>query len=123
MGEESSGVRARLRRTRAGRWTLKAIVFVLGAAFIALGLLLVVLPGPLTIPPLLLGLYLWSTEFAWAERLRDRALAAAKETWAAARRRPIRTGAITVFGLLVLGAGVYGAGQLDLVGRVQDTLG
>src|SRR3954467_1105555 len=46
-------------------------VFVAGLACIALGFALAVLPGPLTIPPVLLGLWIWSTEFAFAKRFFD----------------------------------------------------
>ena len=43
-------------------------VFAVGLLFIALGFALAVLPGPLTIPPVLIGLWIWSTEFRFAER-------------------------------------------------------
>ena len=44
----------------------RVAVFVAGLVCIAGGLALSVLPGPLTIPPVLLGLWLWSTEFRFA---------------------------------------------------------
>mgnify|MGYP003296489868 CR=1 FL=1 len=78
--------RDRVRRTPGGRHLLKLAVFALGAFFVLLGIALVVLPGPLTIPPILLGVYIWSTEFAWADRLRDRAVDSGREAWAAARK-------------------------------------
>src|SRR5690242_8091920 len=56
-------------------------VFVLGLAFIALGIALAVLPGPLTIPPVLLGLYVWSTEFSWAHRLFESFKQKGREAW------------------------------------------
>ena len=65
--------RDRLRRTPGGRQFLKVAVFVLGLFFVLLGLALAALPGPLTIPPILLGVWIWSSEFAWADRLLDRA--------------------------------------------------
>src|SRR3954467_14277365 len=40
-------------------------VFLAGLAGVALGFALAVRPGPLTIPPVLLGLWVWSTEFEW----------------------------------------------------------
>ena len=115
--------RERVRRTRGGRLALKVAVFVLGAAFIGLGLLLVVLPGPLTIPPILLGVYLWSTEFAWAERLRDRAMVAGHKAWDAAKQQPVRTAAVTLVGLVLAGVALYAGGRMDVLGRVQDALG
>ncbi len=112
-----------MRRTRVGRILLKSFVFVLGAAFVGLGLALAVLPGPLTIPPVLVGVYLWSTEFAWAERLRDRAMAAAQSAWEAARRRPVRSAVATLAGLALAGVAIYAAGQVNVLAQVQDLLG
>ena len=62
--------------------------FVAGLLLIVTGLVLVVLPGPLTIPPILLGLWLWSLEFEFARRwlhpMRVRGAAA----WRQARQKP-----------------------------------
>ena len=44
----------------------RIVVFVAGLLLILLGLVLIVLPGPLTIPPILLGVWLWSREFEFA---------------------------------------------------------
>src|SRR5215207_4122400 len=63
-------------------------VFILGLVCIALGFALAVLPGPLTIPPVLLGLWIWSTEFAFAERFFDSFKRKAREAWAHAKRHP-----------------------------------
>lgn len=46
----------------------KTLVFVVGSTFIITGLLLIVLPGPFTMPLLVLGLVVLALEFAWAER-------------------------------------------------------
>ena len=109
------GKRARMRRSRAGALLLKATVFLAGAACIALGLLLVVLPGPLTIPPVLLGVYLWSTEFAWAERMRDMAMVQARVAWEAAKGRPIHTVVATVAGLGLAGVALYAAPRAEVL--------
>jgi hypothetical protein len=47
----------------------KTIVFVIGSTLILTGLLLVVLPGPFTLPLVILGLIVLAIEFAWAERM------------------------------------------------------
>ena len=96
---------------------------VLGGLFVALGLALVVLPGPLTIPPVLLGVYIWSTEFAWAERLRERAAASAREAWEAAKRRPVQSALVTGLGVAVAVAAVVLAGRYDVVDRVTGLFG
>lgn len=94
-------LRDRLRVLPGGDVLVHVLVFLLGAACVALGLVLVILPGPLTIPPVLLGLFVWSLEFVFAERLLSRGRRSADAAWQAARRRPWRTGIVSVGGLLL----------------------
>jgi hypothetical protein len=47
----------------------KTIVLLIGSTLIITGLLLIVLPGPFTLPFLILGLVVLAAEFAWAESL------------------------------------------------------
>ena len=47
----------------------KTIVFTVGATLIVSGLMLIILPGPFTMPLVILGLVILAAEFAWAERL------------------------------------------------------
>lgn len=112
-----------MRRTPGGAHAVKVIVFVVGLLFILLGLALAALPGPLTIPPILLGLYIWSTEFAWADRLLDRARRSALETWEKAKEKPVLTGLITTSGLIAFGIGVWLVLKYDLLGRLKDLVG
>ena len=112
-----------LRKTPGGASAVKAIVFVAGLLFILLGLALAALPGPLTIPPILVGLYIWSTEFAWAERLLDRAKRSAQEAWENAKRRPLITGVVTVSGLIAFGVGLWLVAKYDLVQRGKELVG
>jgi hypothetical protein len=44
----------------------KTIVLVIGLSIVTLGLALIVLPGPFTIPLLILGFFILGSEFAWA---------------------------------------------------------
>jgi uncharacterized membrane protein len=112
-----------LRRTPGGAVAVKAIVFVVGLLFILLGLALAALPGPLTIPPILVGLYVWSTEFAWAERLLDRAKRSAQEAWEKAKRRPVITGLLTLSGLVAIVVGVVLVNRYDLLDRLKSAVG
>lgn len=57
-----------LRSTHAGRLGLRIAVALAGAVVIALGVLLIPLPGPGWVI-VLAGLAIWSIEFTWAERL------------------------------------------------------
>jgi hypothetical protein len=116
-------LRSRLRTTTAGSLFWKLIVFLIGALFIALGLVLIVLPGPLTIPPVLFGLWLWSTEFAWAERLRVRAAVKGRLALEAAKERPVHSVVATFAGLALLVAGVLAVRKYDIVDRVIDSFG
>jgi hypothetical protein len=112
-----------MRATPAGSLLLKAIVLVVGAVFIAVGLVLVVLPGPLTIPPVLLGLWIWSTEFAWAERLRLRVAVHGRVAMEAARRRPVHSVAATFSGIVLLVVAILAFRKYDVVTRLIDAFG
>lgn len=46
----------------------QGIVLLLGGTVVLLGLALIVLPGPFTLPLLILGFAILGTEFAWAAR-------------------------------------------------------
>src|SRR3954447_9048490 len=98
-------------------------IFVAGLACIALGFALAVLPGPLTIPPVLLGLWIWSTEFAFAERFFDRFQCKAKDAWAHAKRRPASSAAVTAGGLVLAGVAFWAVGHFELVAKAKDAVG
>jgi len=53
----------------APRGVRKSVVFVLGGTLVVLGMLLVVLPGPFTLPLVVAGLAILATEFVWAQKL------------------------------------------------------
>jgi hypothetical protein len=57
----------------------KTIVFVIGSTFILTGMLLIVLPGPFTLPLVILGLIVLAIEFAWAEILLEKVKAQGKK--------------------------------------------
>lgn len=54
---------------RAPKAVRRAIVGVLGLTLILIGGILVVLPGPFTLPFVIAGLAVLASEFVWAERL------------------------------------------------------
>ncbi len=117
------GWRARVRRTPGGALVLKVAVFFLGLLFILLGLALAALPGPLTIPPILLGVWIWSSEFAWADRLLDRVKRSAREAWENAKRRPVVSALVTASGLVALAVAVYLADRYALVEQARELVG
>lgn len=121
--EGEAGWKSRLRRTRGGALLLKAVVLVVGFSFIAVGGVLVALPGPLTIPPVLLGLWILASEFAWADRLFQRAKSSASEAWDKAKQRPLASGLMTLLGLTALGAGIWALSHYDVLDRARDAVG
>lgn len=111
-----------LHGTAGGRVGLKVAVFVVGLLFVAGGVALSVLPGPLTIPPVLVGVYLWSLEFSWARRLRVRASRSAREAWDSAKQHPARAAAITALGLAAAALAVWAVTHYQLVDRLRVAL-
>ena len=98
-------------------------VFVAGLVCIVCGVALAVLPGPLTIPPILLGLWIWSTEFRFAQRFFDRFKAKAREAWAHARRHPRSSAIVTVGGLVAAGVALWAVARFELVSQARDAAG
>src|SRR4051794_8800438 len=120
---ERGSRRARIRRKPGIGHAWGAGVFLAGLACIALGFALAVLPGPLTIPPVLLGLWIWSTEFAFAERFFESFKHKAKDAWAHARKHPASSAAITVGGLVLAGVAFWAVGHFELVAKGKDAVG
>jgi uncharacterized membrane protein YbaN (DUF454 family) len=98
-------------------------VFIAGLLCIGLGFALAVLPGPLTIPPVLLGLWIWSTEFRFAERLFDSFKSKAKEAWSHAKAHPASSAAITIGGLAAAGAAMWAVSHFELIAKSKDAVG
>ena len=111
-------------RQKPGMATVYRVgVFVIGLLFVLLGLALTVLPGPLTIPPVLAGLWVWSTEFAWAARFFAVFARKARDAWQHARQHPVSSAGVTVGGLAAAGAVFWAVGHFDLVARTAQALG
>ena len=108
------GFRDRIRRKPGIGQAYRIGVFVVGVAFILLGFALVVLPGPLTIPPILLGLLILASEFAWAQKLLDRAKDKASEAWQQAKEHPISSAVVTGSGLVGVAVVVWAYFHYDL---------
>lgn len=98
-------------------------VFVTGLLCVAIGFALAVLPGPLTIPPMLLGLWIWSTEFHWARRFFDAFKEKAKAALNHAKKHRVSSTVITVGGLLAAAVAFWAVRHFAVVDRVKDQLG
>lgn len=120
---EQGSFRDRVRSKPGLRYVWRAGVFLAGLACIVAGFALVVLPGPLTIPPIILGLWIWSTEFEWAHRFFTVWKKKGKEAWAHAKRHPVSSTVITVGGLVMAGAAIWAVTYYDLVARGKQLVG
>jgi uncharacterized protein (TIGR02611 family) len=83
----------------------KSAVTVLGAALLAVGLAMMVLPGP-GILVIVAGLAVLATEYVWARSLLDKARTQAEKAQEAAVASRSRTAGTVVFALLMIGLGV-----------------
>jgi hypothetical protein len=119
----TTSLRARMRSHAGTRQVWRWGVFVVGLLCIAAGGALIVLPGPLTIPPIVLGLWIWSTEFEWAHRFFAPAQEKGKAAWKQAKLHPVSSSLITGGGLVMAGALVWAASHFDLLQRGKDLVG
>jgi hypothetical protein len=117
------GWRDRVRANPGLRPVYRVGVFVAGLVCIVVGFALAVLPGPLTIPPVLLGLWIWSTEFLFARRLFESFKAKARDAWAHAKKHPVSSAAITIGGLLAAGAAIWAVRHFELVAKGREAVG
>lgn len=98
-------------------------LFVAGLLLILTGLVLIVLPGPLTIPPILVGLWLWSLEFEFARRWLHPVRVKGAVAWRQARARPVWTTTVTALGLAGAVLVVWATLRFDLIDRGRDLVG
>jgi hypothetical protein len=115
--------RDRIRSRRGVRHVWRVGVFLAGAICIATGFALVVLPGPLTIPPVLLGLWIWASEFHWAHRFFLPFRQKGQAAWEHAKRHPVSSTAVTVGGLLLAAGAVWAVSHFQAVDRAKDLVG
>ncbi len=101
----------------------RVVVFVAGLLLIITGLVLIVLPGPLTIPPILLGLWLWSREFEFARRWLRPMQEKGAIAWEKAREKPVHTTVVTVVGLVGAVVVIWAAFRYDLIAQGRDLVG
>ncbi len=105
------------------RTVRRVVLFLAGLALIITGLVLVVLPGPLTIPPVLAGLWLWSLEFEFARHWMRPVRARGADAWALAKEKPVHTTVVTVLGLLGAGLMIWATVRYDLIDRGRELVG
>jgi hypothetical protein len=110
---ENAGWRDRFKSKRGTRYAYQAGVFLLGLLVILACLgLWTFLPAVLTIPPMLLGVWIWSTEFPFADGLLEWLRDKGKAGRDYAKKHPVRFGVITAAGFLVAAAAYWTLFQL-----------
>ena len=72
------------------RSTKRIVIFVVGVALVLLGVVLIPLPGPFSIPLMIAGLAVLATEYVWAEKVLDTVKDKAKQASEAAKRSILR---------------------------------
>ena len=117
------GWRDRIRSKPGVGLVYRVAVFVVGLACIGVGFALAVFPGPLTIPPVLLGLWIWSTEFRFAQKLFERFREKAREAWNHAKRHPVLDATITVAGLVGAGVAMWAVSHFQLIDKAREYVG
>jgi hypothetical protein len=120
---EPGSLRARIHSRPGLVLPYRIAVFVAGLLFVLLGIALTALPGPLTIPPVLVGLWIWSNEFQWAARFFATFKRKAQDAWRHARQHPASSAAVTVGGLVAAGVAFWAVGHYRLVDQATATLG
>jgi hypothetical protein len=104
-------------RENRGRHRLFRVgVFVVGLALILVGAAMWLLSLLLAVPPVFVGLWVWSREFSWAHRLFGAFLRRAWSLWSRVKKRPVRWALITLGGVSLAGAGYWAWGHYGLVG-------
>ena len=120
---ERGSFRDRMRRRSHTRIAWRVSIFLAGLLCILAGFALVVLPGPLTIPPIIVGLWIWSTEFEWAHRFFSIWKEKGQDAWDHAKRHPVSSTAITIGGLVAAAVVIWAVLHFDLMDRGKELVG
>jgi hypothetical protein len=116
------GFRDRIRSKPGLREVYRVGVFALGLLCIAAGIALATLPGPLTIPPVLLGLWIWSTEFEFAHRFFESFKHKGHQAWDHAKKHPVSSTIVTVGGLVAAGVAIWAVTYFELVAKAKEAI-
>ena len=103
----------RIRSNRTGRLALRIGIGVLGTLVVALGIVLIPFPGP-GWAIVILGLAIWSLEFAWAKNLLDftKRHVQSWTRWVGRQTVPVRV-VLGVVGLIFVAAVVWASVRLS----------
>ena len=122
MLAKAKTARQKIRNNSATLLPWKIFVFTAGFVCVGIGIALSVLPGPLTIPPVLLGLWIWSSEFEWAHKLFESFKYKALEAWKKAKEKPFLSAIFTVLGLAVAAAVFWAINYYELLDKAKQMI-
>ncbi len=74
------------------RSTKRIVILVVGVALVVLGIALIPLPGPFSIPLMVAGLAVLATEYVWAQKMLDTVKDRTKQATDLAKRKLLRRG-------------------------------
>lgn len=114
--------REKIRSRKRTHHPYRFAVFLVGLLCVAVGIALSPLPGPLTIPPILLGVYIWSSEFAWAHRWLGQLTTKGQLAWQHAKKHPVADAGLTVLGLIITVSILWAANHYGLVDKTGQWL-
>jgi hypothetical protein len=107
VADNTGGWLVRVRSTAGVGQVYRGGVFVAGVLLIVLGFALVLVPGPFTIPPVLLGLWIWSTEFPFAQRLFQSVKRRGRSAWERVQTHPVVSTFVVLGGLATNGVAAW----------------
>jgi hypothetical protein len=70
----------------------------------------------------LVGLWIWSTEFAFAKRFFDSVKAKADEAWCHAKKHPVSSAVMTIGGLVAAGVAFWAVQHYELVDKAKASI-
>ena len=100
-----------LRATRGRHRTFRVAVFLVGLVLTVGGAAMWLVSSLLALPPVLLGVWVWSREFHWGHRLHRACLRQADSLWSRVKLRPVRWALITLVGIGSAWAAFWAWGQ------------
>ncbi len=104
------------RETMGRHRVLRAGVFVVGLLLMVVSAAMWLFSLLLAVPPMFVGLWVWSREFLWGHRLFRVFLRRTHSLWERVKARPVRWSLITVAGVASAWAGYWAWGHYGLPG-------
>ena len=103
-----------LRANKGRHHTFRVGVFLVGLILTVGGAAMWLVSSLLALPPVLIGVWVWSREFHWGHRLYRACLRHGESWWSRVKLRPVRWALITLAGVGSAWAAFWAWGQFGL---------